>query len=145
MHHVAIMKKSLGFIDRILSGEKTIESRWYKTRISPWNQIAKGDMVFFKNSGGKVSVSASVSKVLQFSDLTPEKINWILEKFGKEIGLRETEYSSFYEKVLNKRYCILIFLDNPYKIVPFDIDKTGFGAMTAWLQTPDITNLIKKT
>jgi len=42
MDHVAIMKRSWGLIPKILSGEKTIESRWYKKRIPPWNRISKG-------------------------------------------------------------------------------------------------------
>lgn len=32
MEHVAIMKKSWGLTRKILSGEKTIESRWYRFR-----------------------------------------------------------------------------------------------------------------
>lgn len=51
MHHVAIMKPSWKLIPKILSGEKTIESRWYQTRRAPWNGIAAGDVVYFKDSG----------------------------------------------------------------------------------------------
>ena len=32
MEHVAIMKKSWGLIEKILSEEKTAESHWYKTK-----------------------------------------------------------------------------------------------------------------
>ena len=54
MDHVAIMNKSWGLIPKILSGSKTIESRWYKTKRTPWDKIAKGDTVYFKNSGEQV-------------------------------------------------------------------------------------------
>jgi hypothetical protein len=37
----------------------------------------------------------------------------------------------------------LIFLSNPVAVVPFDIDKTGFGNMAAWITVEDI-NKIKK-
>lgn len=47
MEHVAIMRKSWGLTDKILSGQKKIESRWYKTwfgAMSSWitvDDIAK--------------------------------------------------------------------------------------------------------
>ncbi|MEI7477466.1 MAG: hypothetical protein WCJ81_02865 [bacterium] len=39
MDHVAIMKKSRKLIPKIVSGEKTIESRWYQTKRAPWNTV----------------------------------------------------------------------------------------------------------
>ena len=42
MEHVAIMKKSWGFIEKILGGQKTIESRWYSLKSKPWDNI-KGE------------------------------------------------------------------------------------------------------
>lgn len=69
MNHIAIMKKSWELIPKIISGEKTIESRWYKNRIAPWDRISEGDTVYFKDSGEPVSAVATVSKVLQFDNL----------------------------------------------------------------------------
>ncbi|HII29434.1 TPA: hypothetical protein HA317_00010 [Candidatus Woesearchaeota archaeon] len=45
MHHIAIMKKSWGLTRKILTGEKRIESRWYKSRCPPWdkNRYAEDD------------------------------------------------------------------------------------------------------
>ena len=51
MHHVAIMNKSWNLIPKIISGEKSIESRWYQTKRTPWDKIKAGDKIFFKNSG----------------------------------------------------------------------------------------------
>ena len=73
MEHVAIMKKSWGLIGKIISGEKKIESRWYKSRRSPWGKIKQGDEVYFKDSGEPVSIKAKVAKVISFADLTPKK------------------------------------------------------------------------
>ncbi|MBI3413268.1 MAG: hypothetical protein HY051_04265, partial [Candidatus Aenigmarchaeota archaeon] len=67
MYHVAIMKKSWGLTEKILDRRKTIESRWYKHRRTPWNKIKKGDTVYFKNSGEPVSIKTRVKKVMQFS------------------------------------------------------------------------------
>jgi len=48
MNHIAIMRKSWGLAEKILTGEKTIESRWYETRRAPWGKIKKGDIVYLK-------------------------------------------------------------------------------------------------
>ncbi|MBL7142454.1 MAG: ASCH domain-containing protein [Candidatus Pacebacteria bacterium] len=143
MNHIAVMKKSWGLIEKILTGEKTIESRWYKSRYSPWNKIKPSDVIYFKDSGGPVSVRAEVVKVLQFDNLTAKKIEQILFKYGKvDLGTSHI-MPEIREYVSGKNYCILVFFDNVEKIKPFNIDKTGFGAMSAWISVDDINRLKK--
>ncbi len=127
------MKKSWEMIPKILNGEKTIESRWYKTKRAPWGKIAAGETVYFKNSGEPVTIKAKVQKVLKFESLTPKKIKEILKIYGKEDGISEEKISFFAKLFAVKKYCLLIFLKNPQKVKPFEIDKTGFGAMSAWI------------
>ena len=133
MHHVAIMRKDWKLIGKILSGEKTIESRWYKTRRAPWNSIKKGDVVFFKDAGCPVTAKADVEKVL-FFDLAHTAGKDIVEKYGKRICLRSKSTGW----LAGKRYCILVFLRNPAKVQPFTIDKKGFGNANAWITVDDI-------
>lgn len=57
------MKKSWGLTQKILSGKKKIESRWYKSKCSPWGKIGKGDVVCFKDSGEPISIKTEVEKV----------------------------------------------------------------------------------
>lgn len=131
MKHIAIMKKSWKLIPKILSGEKTIESRWYKNRIAPWDRIKSGDKVYFKDSGEPVTAVATVSKVLQFENLNKESFEEIMQKYADQIGLKHREYNEYYQ---SKNYCILIFLRNPRKLEkPFKINKKGFGISSAWL------------
>ncbi len=143
MDHVAIMKKSWGLTQKILSGKKKIESRWYLNKCVPWNKIKAGEKIYFKDSGEPASVVATVEKVLQFCDLTPFKVDEILKIYGDDDGIEETDMHAFYERFKDKKYCMLIFLKNPQKIEPFEIDKKGFGAMAAWICTKDI-NMIKR-
>ena len=139
MDHVAIMKKEWRLIEKILAGEKTIESRWYKARFAPWGRIRSGDVVYFKNSGEKVTAKAIVSKVLEFGNLGLPEIRKIVEKYGKAIGLRNKNVE---EWAKGKRYCILVFLKNPQKLKkPFAINKSGFGNAAAWLCVDDIERI----
>ena len=136
MEHIAIMKKSLGYLEKIISGDKLIESRWYNSKISPWGKALKGDVIYFKNSGCEINVRARIDNVLEFSNLTSDKIWDILSKFGNRIGVEDLK--DFFEKIKNKRYCILIFLKEVEEIKSFDIDKKGFGIMSAWICIEDV-------
>lgn len=142
MQHVAIMNKAWGLLPKILDGTKTIESRWYHNRSAPWGKVKIGDVVYFKNSGESVSVRAKVAKVLSFENLTPVKVDEILNKYGEQDGLASNEVSKYYELFKNKSYCVLIFLKDAEAIEPFEINKSGFGSQAAWLCVDSI-DLIK--
>ena len=143
MHHLAVMKKSWNFLEEIVSKEKTIESRWYKTKRNPWNKIYKKDSIYFKNSGECLTVKAEVESVLQFQDITPQQVKEILKKYGHNIGIKRNEIVKFTANLKDKKYCILIFLKNPTNIEPFEINKIGHGAMTAWICVENILELKK--
>ncbi len=132
------MKKSWNMIPKILSGEKTIESRWYQTRRVPWDSIQKGDTVYFKNSGEPVTVSATVSDVRQFVIDDIQDAEKIVRKYGKKICLADN--FNVWSPV--PKYCMLVFLEGPILIKkPFQIDKKGFGVPAAWLSIKDIKML----
>jgi ASC-1-like (ASCH) protein len=143
MDHLAIMKKSWRLLPKILSGEKTIESRWYKNRVSPWGKIKKGEIIYFKDSGNPVTLRAEVSEVLQFSELTPTTVEKILFKYAARAGISKKDINKYYKLFKDKNYCLLVFLKNQKTVDPFEIDKSGFGLMSAWITVKDI-NLIKK-
>ena len=136
MHHLAILSKKWKLLDLILEGKKTIESRWYKFKRDPWDRIKKKDIIFFKNSGEPVTAKAEVSRVLQF-DLRNTSARTILDKYGKQICIKSSK------GLENKNYCILIFLKNPQKITPFNINKKGFGLMAAWISVININKIRK--
>ncbi|MCX6807993.1 MAG: hypothetical protein NTZ80_04345 [Patescibacteria group bacterium] len=136
------MKKSWNMIPKILSGQKKIESRWYKHKCVPRGKVFKDDTIYFKNSGELVELKARVEKVLQLADLNLDKIKQILAEYGRDIGLESKDLDIFSSQVKDKKYCILIFLRDVETVEPFEIDKAGFGAMAAWLFAEDI-NLVK--
>lgn len=141
MDHIAIMNKRKGLISKILTGDKTIESRWYVNRISPWNKIEKGETVWFKDSGEKVTAKATVYRVLQFDGLFSQKIMEILKTYGKEIGFKKNQHQKFINESKNKNYCILVFLKYPRLVRPFAINKAGFGVSSAWISLPNIKTI----
>jgi len=139
--HIAIMKKSWGLIPKILDGTKTCESRWYKSKIAPWDRICQGDNLYFKNSGEPVTIEARATKVLQYKVKDNDHALEIMERHAKEdlgLGSIPEEIKKY---ILNKNYAIFVFFDSVEKIEPFEIDKSGFGSQAAWLTTNDINKI----
>ncbi len=128
MKHVAILKQP--FFDMILSGEKTIESRFSMNKIVPFNKVSIGDEIYLKQTGKQVTAKAEVDKV-QYYQLTPEMADQIRKDFGKQIGIDKFED---WETTRNKRYCTLIWLKNVKKISPVEVPRSN-GA--GWLLLED--------
>jgi len=137
------MRKSWNLTRKILSGQKKIESRWYKVKYPPWGKIESGDAIYFKDSGNPVTVKAEVEKVIQFSNLAPKKVKEILVKYGTDDGIEKKDIPKFFEMFKDKNYCMLIFLKNPKEIEPFEIDKSGFSAMSSWIIVSNIDQIKK--
>lgn len=123
MDHLAIMNPKRKLIPKILSGQKTIESRWYMMKVAPWDKIHTGDTVYFKDAGHMVTASAIVAKVLQYDHYTDEDLHEILNMYADTIAFH-SPLDEVYLWAKAKKYCILIFLKHPKKITPFAIDKT---------------------
>lgn len=138
MQHIAIMQKSWGLTEKIATGQKVIESRWYKVKHPPWGKITPGEKIYFKNTGEPVTIAAEVDKILYFSDLTPEKVQAILAEYGKDMGIEAPDIPGFFEMLKHKKYCMLIYLKNAQRIPPFKINKQGFGIMASWISVDDI-------
>jgi hypothetical protein len=141
MDHIAILDKKRKLLQKIISGEKGIESRWYQTRRTPWHNIKANNIIYFKDAGELITAKARVKDVLFFDDLNKDKVLMILKRYGKAICMETLKYTPYYD---NKRYCILIFLEDVQQIKPFDIDKTGFGNACAWLTVKDIKKIRKE-
>ena len=137
MDHLAILSKEGKLLGKILSGEKTIESRWYKSKKTPYQNIAAGEVVYFKESGAPVTVKAKVSIVLFFKGLHENKIKELLEKYGARLGVSLL----YLEKIKDKKFCTLVFLEKVERITPFQVDKKGFGLMAAWITVDKIEKI----
>ncbi len=141
MDHIALMQKSWGLTEKIATGQKVIESRWYNVKYAPWGRISPGDSIYFKNTGEPITIQAEVEKVLYFSDLTPKRVQTILVQYGKEIGIDEPDIPKFFGMFKHKRYCILIYLKHAQHITPFEINKQGFGTMSSWISVESIAKI----
>ena len=142
MHHLAILDKKRKILEKIISGEKSIESRWYKLKKTPYGMIKPGDTVFFKDSGDPVTVQATVEKALFFSDLTKEKYKEIIEKYANKICLKNRNIEDYVKQ--KYKYVTLIFLKEVKEIQPFTVNKKGSVLMAAWIILENIEKIKHK-
>ncbi len=113
-YHLAILTP--GWIDLILDGKKTIESRFTKVRCAPFGQVNANDIVYLKESGGLVKGMFRVAQVETFENLT---IGQICDLFYKEY--REQIFSTDVaasmhdppDKWLNAKHATLIHVSDP--------------------------------
>jgi len=115
MLHLAIF--SPGFIEKIFSGRKTMESRFSVIRCLPYKGIEKGDLIFMKRSGGPILGYFLAGTVHFYKDLTPQKLERIVKKYWYELALSE----SFWESKKNSKYLTLIKMKKP---TPFRLPVT---------------------
>ena len=81
--HVAILHRP--YLQMILSGRKTIETRLTVRPIVPYRAIAVGDVIFFKASSGPYMAKAKAQQVIFFEDLTPAKIAQLHQQYNAQI------------------------------------------------------------
>lgn len=126
MQHIVILKKP--FFDMVLSGEKTIESRWSMNKIAPFNKVNVGDVLLLKQTGHDVTATAKV-KAVKYFELTPNVAEKIKAKWNKEIGIYKFENWETYK---NKKYCTLIWLEDVKTIKPLEVPRSnGAGWIVA--------------
>ena len=120
--HLVILKKQ--YLDAILVGRKTIESRLLKTKQPPIGRINPGDKLFLKQSSGPVRAIATAKTVKTFENLTPQKIAELKNLYNDKV-LGADEY---WEMKSDCNIAIFAWLKNVEEIPPVNIDKKDWRA-----------------
>ena len=116
-HHLAILTP--GWIELILDGSKTIESRFTKVRCAPFRKVDAGDIVYMKESGGLVKGMFTVERVETFENLTHAQICDLFYKEYREQIFSVLSASMHHppKKWLTAKHATLIHVTDP---VEFD-------------------------
>ena len=141
MDHIAFMQKAWGLTEKIATGQKTIESRWYNVRYPPWGKISPDDMIYFKDSGEPVRLRAQVAKIHTYANLVPEQVRALLDEYGADCGIEAGQLADYYARFQHKRYAMFIFLKHAQRIAPFEINKAGFGKKVSWICVENVESL----
>ena len=121
-YHLVILKKS--YLEAILGGRKTIESRFIKTQHSPFGQVRAGDTLFLKQSSGPVCAIARASAVKNFENLTPEQIIGLKERYNSQIKGSD----EYWQSKIGCKFAFLVWLEDVKSIEPVRINKKDWRA-----------------
>ena len=115
--HLAVMTGP--YLELVLSGDKTIESRFHRVRQAPLFTAAAGDIVVFKQSGGPVSALAVLSAV-QFLDVEQTPLGEIRRRFQCDLAATSDE---FWAARTRARWVSLLTLSSVRELAPLRLHK----------------------
>lgn len=109
--HLAILNQP--FLDLILDGKKTIESRFTKVRCAPYGVVKEGDIILLKESGGPVLGEFTAGYVETFDGLNEKALVKLATKYGRRIYSEADQ--DFWQKRRDVRYATLIDVTSPIR------------------------------
>jgi len=115
--HLAILTKP--YLEKIVAGQKTIESRFSRARVPPFNKVRAGDVVFLKEVAGPVHAVALTSHVQFFGPLGPSEAEQIMEEYRQGLQLD----SDFKTAKQDSLYATLISLEVVLPLKPLHVIK----------------------
>ena len=121
-YHLVILKKP--YLDAIVAGQKTIESRFTRTRHYFFGQAQPGDRLFLKVSSGPVCAVATVAAVKYFENLTPQEIADIKRRYNHYICADE----QYWQSKADCKFGFLVRLEDVELIEPRQISKKDWRA-----------------
>lgn len=114
--HLAVMSEP--FLSYVLKGKKTIESRFSRYKIAPYQKIQPGDLVLMKRSGGKV-VASFVAGAVECIELSQEKLRHLNADYSDAICADDR----FWEAQEHKQYVTLVEITRVAPVVNVQIKK----------------------
>ncbi len=116
--HLAILTKS--YLDKIISRQKTIESRFSKVRIPPFQMIKNGDVLFLKETSGPILAVALVADVQFFGSMEPNDATLIMQQYSAGLALEEP----FKQAKQKSKYATLVHISEVLPVNPISVVKS---------------------
>ena len=116
--HLAILVEP--FLDFILKGHKTVESRFSKRPVPPFDSVTKGDVLLLKRASGPVVAVCEVGSTWQYN-LSPQTLVQLRRHFAKALCAMNPE---FWEARAQARFLTLMQVQRVKPIDPFFVGKT---------------------
>lgn len=115
--HLAILVNP--YLRLILSGKKTIESRFSIQRRTPFDQVQPGDVVLFKRSGGPILGIGTVDQARYF-ELNPQVLQEIQTAYAAELCIDDP---AFWQARASAGFATLLWLQHVSPITPIPFVK----------------------
>jgi hypothetical protein len=125
--HLAILSRSA--IKSIIAGDKTIEIRFSKKKIPPFNEVSTGDIVYMKPPGEDLTGQFEVTKVMMLDGLEQTDWDWIKAQFSERMSLGSvSEVKNYFKIHQESKYATIMFIGkveqfitSPIRIIKRDL------------------------
>jgi hypothetical protein len=134
--HIACMVEP--YLAYILEGKKTIESRFSKPLIPPYQRVTIGDVVLLK--AGAIAASFRVASV-EFIELNGRELNRLIVDYSDAICAD----GEFWENRSDKRYATLLGVSDVRQLTPLNVekrDRRGWMVLRDSVATPATDQLL---
>lgn len=115
--HLAVFVEP--YLEWILHGRKTIESRFSMRRVAPYRVVCPGDLLALKQSGGCIVGVCRVANV-QLFELNAANQEYIRHRYSVPLC---AEDAAFWQARSRFRYATLIHLSDVSRVRPFACGK----------------------
>lgn len=132
MIHVAVLRPE--YVAPILSGRKRVELRLSLQRRTPFGEVAAGEWVYFKQTGGGFKARARVERAEYIECLTPLGVEELRSRLEDAV----LGGAAFWSEKGGARYATILWLTGvePVSEGP-DYASTGQSPRQAWFVLPD--------
>jgi hypothetical protein len=131
--HIAVMVEP--YLEFLLNGRKTIESRFSVTKRAPYGRVRPGDVILFKRSGGPLAGLCRAAHVW-FYELDSDAWKTIRTRFGRGIC---AQGDSFWKERQHACYATLIQVEEVRPLPPLQLKKrgrSGWVTFDHWMEQP---------
>lgn len=139
--HLAVMVEP--FLQLMLEGKKTIESRFSANRCAPYGRVQPGDVILLKRTGGPIVGLCRVSN-RWFYELDPKSRETIKEKFARAMC---AESPKFWKEREKASYATLMRVNRVHPINPIRFqkrDRRGWVVLKEYSQQLALEELFMK-
>lgn len=125
--HVAIMHEP--YLEHVLTGRKTIESRFSVNRICPFEAVEPGDVLAFKAQSGPI-VGLALVEHTAFYELDSATWRSLRRDFAGPLCAADDE---FWDRRAHARYASLLRICEPARMPPVPVIKND---RRGWVRLP---------
>lgn len=115
--HLAIFVEP--YLQYVLDGKKTVESRFATRRFAPYQQVCNGDVLLLKASGGPIVGICQVAQVW-FYHLDPESWKFIQTRFTEALCAQDP---AFWTSRQHATFATLMRIHHVHRIAPISYVK----------------------
>lgn len=140
--HLAVFVEP--FLQYVLDGRKTIESRFSAVRCPPYRRVKSGDVILLKRSGGPVVGICEVGQVWSYN-LDPDSWEFVRKEFAEALCAQDPE---FWKAREHASYATLMQVRNVRPVQPLvweKRDRRGWVVLQVGTNATLFEDLMKTT